>query len=559
MSEANVPVLARADESCGVEGYVVSGNHSSNGDVDSEQRKDKAGRVRWLRDSVLALALAVLILLAAELIARFLTEPLPENEHERIETFEVPAKTQGTYRIVTIGASTVVGWPMPELGFAAQLEGLLRRMAPERPVEVINLGYLGKSSVYVRQMVEQAEAYKPDLLVIMSGHNEYLNRDDENRTVESRLSSAASRMALIRVLRNHLSIPRETPLSPNYFLPDRLIPYDHESRWFSERVTRHRENLAQAIGWAKAHEIPVLLCTLPSNVADWPPVHRLVAWASNIPNYDQDVAAIEAMIQTGDLPQAEQQIDSVQARYGEDAMMLYLKGQICRRGARMEEALALLTRAKDLDPFPYRALGAVNESIRQLADDGVYLVDLERIFGSNSAGNMPGWDLFADNVHPTSRGYALIATSLAEAMAQHSQFLKPDMQELLPKGPDESLQGFLDSIPSGGLKRWMMMKVAVAHSKYCQKYPFFFFERALFYQRDVIVRAQELQQDHWAFHGELGTLLILNGLEDEGLAELRLATKMKGAPLDPNDHGSVNWLPETLAKIGQTPESLATP
>lgn len=497
------------------------------------------------------------VLAGLEIAARALTPPPPENIHECVEQFEAPAKQPGAYRIVAVGESTVNGWPMPEYGCAAQLEAALRRAVPDRPIEVINLGYLGKSSEYVRRMAERYDSYEPDLLLVMSGHNEYLNRTGEDQSVRARLRRALLHLASVRYAVELRQKRQPPPLSPNFYIPERLAPYDRTSWWFQERMNKHRENLAAVTAWARRRGIPVVLCTLPANLADWPPVYRLIAWASDNPHYDADVRRVQVLLSRGDTAGAKQAVDEVLARYGDDAMMLYLKGQACRLAGETAEAYSLFVRAKDLDPFPQRALTPINENIRALADgQGVFLADVQQAFEAKAPDRLVGWGLMADNVHPTNLGYALIAKVIAGTMAQHGLFLDEAALARLPDTPEEWLQTYLDGISSRGHKQWVALKIAIGHSKYCQKYPFFFFERALEYQREVIADARALNQDHWGYHGELGTLLILNERTEEGIAELKLATTMKGSPLDPNDHGSVNWLPEALAKANITLDSL---
>ena len=56
----------------------------------------------------------------------------------------LPPKATGSFRIVALGGSTVLGVPAGAFGFVAQLGASLRRLAPDRTVDVVNLARAGE-------------------------------------------------------------------------------------------------------------------------------------------------------------------------------------------------------------------------------------------------------------------------------------------------------------------------------------------------------------------------------------------------------------------------------
>lgn len=513
---------------------------------------------RALRDSGIIIAITVALAGGVELAARMAVEPPEEDIHDRVEEFDVAPKEPGTFRILTYGGSTTAGYPRPELGFAMQLESALRRSRPETPVEVINLGYSGKSSVYVRQMVERAGQHEPDVLVVLSGHNEYLNRTDEDQSLTGKLARAAGRLAMVRFATEKLRANSPEPLSPDYFLPEQVVPYDRTSAWYADRIAGHEANLKAVADWAQSHDVPVIFCTPPANLAEWPPIYRRIDRYVSNPNYYEDLARVNALRAEGRNEDALKAIDEVTADYGDDAMFVYLRAYACRDLGRLDEAYELYWRAIELDPFPQRVLPVMNEHIRALRDEanGMYVADVAAAFESESENRFTGLRLIGDNVHPTLAGHALVAREIVRVMAEHNIFLMVPTVPEITASPGDWLQAFMDEIPSPSQKKWLNMKVAQFYSNYCQKYPFFYFELALQYQLEVLERAKALDQDGWGIYGELGTLLIMNGRIAEGIEYLRHATILKGSPLEPDDHGSVNWVPEALEKAGITLESL---
>lgn len=523
----------------------------------SDSAKTRSTRRRTVRDGAIIAAVTLTLLAGIELFARTRVEPLEEDIHERVESFDISAKEPGTYRILTYGGSTTAGYPLPELGFAAQLQSALRRSVPDRPVEVINLGYSGKSSVYVRKMVELSEAHEPDLLVILSGHNEYLNRADEDDSMTGKLARAAGQLASVRYISERFKAD-EPSLSPDYFLPEQVVPYDRTSTWYANRIRNHKANLEAVAAWAKARRIPVIFCTPPPNLAEWPPIYRRIEEYVNNPRYYEDLTHVNALRAERNNEAALQTIEEITGRYGEDAMMTYLQAYACRDLGRLDEAYDLYWRAIELDPFPQRVLPAMNENIRALHDGaGVFVADVAAAFESEFPNRFTGLRLIGDNVHPTLLGHALVAREIVRTMAEHGLFLKGDTIPALAVSPEAWHQAFMDEIPSPGKKKWLNLKVAQFYGRYCQKHPFFYFELALEYQKDALEKAKELEIDDWGTYGQLGALLIMNGHVEEGVEQLRYATQLKGSPLDPDDHGSINWLPEALRVAGITLESLS--
>lgn len=513
---------------------------------------------KFLRNAGAIAAIALAILLVIELAARAFVDPPPQSIYDRPEPFDVPPKDPSVFRIVAIGASTVAGWPMPELGFTAQLESALNRLQADPPVEIVNLGYLGKSSEYARQMVEDCGRYDPDCIVVLSGHNEYLNRTDEDQSIRGKFRRATLRLASVRFLLSHTTEWFPPVVTSNYHMPERLVPCDRSNPWFTERIDRHRRNLTAAAAWARDHEIPLIVCTPPSGLAEWPPVYQLVAQVKLNPRYDADVKSVTDMLANGEIEAAERAINKSLSEYGDDAMMFYLKGQVCRRTGRLEAAYDFFVRARDLDPFPQRVLSVMTENIREVArDEGAILADIAAAFENESEGRLVGMDLIGDNVHPTTLGYALVTREIVRVLAAQEIFFRSGTQVRVNDSAQEWKQAFLAEFPSDGQKRWFQFKIADAYSKYCQKYPFFHFDLALDYKRKAIELAESVDIANWALYGELGTLLILTGDTDAGIEELKRASRMKGTPLDPSKKGQINWLPEALAKANVTVESLS--
>ena len=112
--------------------------------------------------------------------------------HEGSQSTNVPAKDPDVFRIFVYGGSTVAGAPVAEWGFVSQLDFWLQEARPDKQVEVYNFGRPGRSSTFVRWMVDRTIGDNPDLLIVLTGNNEFLGDDGAGwfQTMVVRLATA---------------------------------------------------------------------------------------------------------------------------------------------------------------------------------------------------------------------------------------------------------------------------------------------------------------------------------------------------------------------------------
>jgi len=79
-------------------------------------------------------------------------------------------------RVFVVGESSVFGFPFgPELAFTRFLGDRLTAAFPDRTVEIVNAGVPAIGSWHVRRVVEEeVVGYHPDVVVIYSGHNDWV-------------------------------------------------------------------------------------------------------------------------------------------------------------------------------------------------------------------------------------------------------------------------------------------------------------------------------------------------------------------------------------------------
>ncbi len=104
--------------------------------------------------------------------------PPARQNYFRPQSFPA-TKAPGEYRVFCLGGSTVQGSPYStETAFSTWLETALRAADSQRKWRVINCGGVSYASYRLIPILQEVLGYGPDLIVVCTGHNEFL----EDRT-----------------------------------------------------------------------------------------------------------------------------------------------------------------------------------------------------------------------------------------------------------------------------------------------------------------------------------------------------------------------------------------
>jgi hypothetical protein len=205
--------------------------------------------------------------------------PEPQNSQIRTSvytdnrrTFKSP-KPKGAFRAFSFGGSATMGMGFPYNGsFSRWLELMFAEAYPNREMEVLNMGSVGFCSEQVKAIAREVlEKGEPDLLIIYSGNNEFLDikarramREVEQRR-QSRLPNrliAAS--ATLRAIRTLLPSMRRMDDEDRRIVNDYLgvKPDETEVRAGYERFENNLREIARE---AKARHVPVIFSTVLAN------------------------------------------------------------------------------------------------------------------------------------------------------------------------------------------------------------------------------------------------------------------------------------------------------
>ena len=101
--------------------------------------------------------------------------------HPRVRQPDRPSqwaalKPERGFRVFILGGSSAYGFPWgAEQSFSRPLEDALVDALPDRDVEVINAAAMSYGSHRLRVLVRELLHYEPDLFVLYSGHNEFVD------------------------------------------------------------------------------------------------------------------------------------------------------------------------------------------------------------------------------------------------------------------------------------------------------------------------------------------------------------------------------------------------
>jgi lysophospholipase L1-like esterase len=486
---------------------------------------------RQLFRDALQVALATLVLVAAlELAARGLGLGAPER-------FELPPKAPNEFRILAVGESTMLGVPEGAYGFITFLQHELPRLAPGRAVRIHNLARSGEGSAYVRDVLEQTLGADVDLAIVMVGHNEFLVAD-RTRGWRGALLRLRERSRLATWLAR--ATGRDGAHAVEAALPDSIEPVWPDSDFERRVLDGFGRNLDAIAALAGERRVPLILCTAPSNLADWPPGDERVA-RPDAAAHSELVSSVRSLLDAG---RSEEALAATRARAGDDAMLLYLEARALRALGRPAESRPSFERARDLDLVPRRATTRMNDVVRAASRaPGVRLVDAAALFEANARDGLVGFELVCDNCHPTPRGHALIAHAIAAVLAADGRLLARGSE----LGTVADWLARLDRrLGDPATRERVHARWLLSNALYAMKTPFFNFDASRRYLDEV----RRIAPGDWRVWGNLATLSLLEGDLERGRRQLGLATRLHGAPLDPNERGSLPYLAEALSRSG---------
>ncbi len=435
-------------------------------------------------------------------------------------------------RVFVYGGSTVQGLPLPKVGFASQLDYQLHHIFGEKnSVRLYNFGWSGYNSTVIRHLVKRTVREKPDLLIVYSGHNEFIYSQLDSYFLIKTLSFLRDKSGLIKLLLTLKEDRQQNQESLDEKVDEKRPAFRKQKIFYPLKMLIFRENMKAVVKLAQQEKIPLIFCTAASNLADWPPVERKVTTLPETENYQEKLDQLKELIKENLMEKAQKNIKPLLEKYPNDASLFYLQAKIASQSGQPMAGYFFI-KAKDLDLISWRATSTQNEFIRSLADqNGVWVADVEKELFSHSPNNLTGFNFMTDNVHPTKEGSYFISRTIINLLKKE-KLVKKDWWA--KANAPYSLDEFLQRV---GFSPEDELEILFSSAKYCVKNPFFNFAAA----KACLDKAEKIEEN-WQIKALRASLAFLQNKQTEAEEFLEKAESLQGFPLSENQIKQIPYL-----------------
>jgi tetratricopeptide (TPR) repeat protein len=464
-------------------------------------------------------------------------------------------------RVFVIGGSSAYGFPWSaDEAFSSALGAALAASHPDRRVEVVNAAAMSYASHRLRVLVGELVRYEPDLLVVYSGHNEFIERRFHRDLVRrpraigeirgllhhTRLYSSLARFYRSRrgeaagpgALANAEAAGAAALLGLDV---EREPPGELARAEREEIVRAYEANLRAIVDLAQAAGARVALCTVASNWSGWAPNRSAFEPGTDaaVERRVRELLARAGAQLAADPAAAARELERARELAPGYARTHYELGRALAAQGRADLARESFARAVDLDASPSRAPSGINAAIRRVAAESrALLVDVEAALLAEAPGGAPGFELFEDYVHPKPETHVRIAREIWAALESSGalgEARAPDPalfdRALAAREPAPAAEGSLRAKQATQL---FNLAVVLEH----QGLP----EQAIAKLRECLALAPE----YTGARNNLAWLLHQRGEDAEAVSEYRALLRQ-----DPGNGLALAGLGETLRAMGR--------
>lgn len=325
-------------------------------------------------------------------------------------------------RVFCVGGSTTYGRPFyDDASFAAYLRAFLPVADPSRRWEVINAGGISYASYRVLGVMRELAAFEPDVFVVYTGQNEFLERRTYGALLETP-GAVRTAMAWAAGTRTGTLIRRMLPKGDSD--SDAVLPTDpkgiavdsvgpdayRRDDVFRDQVVRHfRINLLKMVEIAENAGARIVFVKPESNLVDFSPF-RSDATPGLSEEKQREFRRLlmqgTELLTVGRAGEAVAVLREAVAIDGRHAGAHFRLGRALLATEGIAAAKGEFIRARDEDICPMRAITPIGDTV----------VDVARMTGSGLV-DLPAWitadeESFYDHVHLTQASTRILAERL---------------------------------------------------------------------------------------------------------------------------------------------------
>ncbi len=348
-------------------------------------------------------------------------------------------KRENSYRIFCMGGSTTYGHPyFDDTSFCGWLREFLHVADPSKNWEVINAGGISYASYRVARLMIELSQFKPDMFIVYSGQNEFL----EERTfrnikeipewvlnVKAALAKTRTYTVMNNILDGLTDKRPEASESQNILsgevdeILDHTVgptSYTRDDALKEEVIAHYIFNLRRMIAIAEAFDSRIIFVNPASKVKDIQPFkseNRVGMTESESRRWTFLYNEGKALLKSGRSSEALAKFNEAVLIDNRHADLHFRMGQALFDLGRYKEAEISFKNALDEDICPLRILSPMSMAVHEVADDNnVPLVDFVKLIEedceSRYGHTIPGDEFFLDHVHLTIEGYRMLGLAL---------------------------------------------------------------------------------------------------------------------------------------------------
>ena len=349
-------------------------------------------------------------------------------------------KPAGGLRVFCLGGSTTYGRPFDDsLSYCGQLRHLLQFEKGLRHVEVINAGGVSYASYRLARILDEVKQLQPDIVVLYTGHNEYLEQRTyaplEKMPTWQRESVSWLGQTRTYSLLHELLQPAPSPVQLHNEVkavldgahgPD---AYHRDDVMRAQVVAHFRWNLRRMADAATEAGARLVLITPTANLSSMSPFK---SETETLPNVEAQAICDKAReaLALNDPQSAARSLDQFLQREPRYADAWHIAGRAALMTDQPSDAEACFHQALEEDVCALRANASILDAVRDIAHEKrVTLLDWQRWIREDClerhGHGCPGSDYFVDHVHPTTEMHSRLALELAKVLQPHIAGMQP--------------------------------------------------------------------------------------------------------------------------------------